>query len=63
MLHNNSHGVVINCAEIYHLNKVFMDQFLCEAASPGWEMGGGGRYMRERFVEEGFAEGGTSSSL
>lgn len=26
MLHNNSQDVVINCAEIYHLNKVFIDQ-------------------------------------
>lgn len=43
MLHNNSQDVVINCAEMYHLNKVFIDQFLCKAASPGWEMVGGGR--------------------
>lgn len=43
MLHNNLQDVVINCAEIYHLNKVFIDRFLCDAASsPGGSWDGGG---------------------
>lgn len=43
MLRNNSQDIVINCAEIYHVNKVFIDQFLCEAALPRWNLGGGVR--------------------
>lgn len=29
--------------KIYHVNKVFIDPFLCAGASPRWKLGGGGR--------------------
>lgn len=56
MLHNYSQDVVINCAQIYHLNKLFIDQFLCKAASRGWDVGAGGKQATEKFKEDEFVD-------